>query len=306
MTQHLIHVGFPKAGSTYVQHWFEAHPQIRFTNGGVAGFATVFEMVRRIAEGDTEGAKTWCVTSSESLTAPLASPGPIELGYHLSGKGGVFARQVAACRLLASLFPNAHVLIVTRGFRSMILSSYSQYIRGGGTADFPEAMRLDGENPWQYDRLVQLYRDSFAGRVILLPYELLAADPVAFRGELERRLGVEPFDFANGRVNAGLTAAELHWYPRIGRAARRLPGGKRLFRLYLAALRAGRLRAIAKALDRLRPAPTASHDAVPAHVLETMRGHAASLRDEPLYAPFASDYLFDPPGDGAGDLRAIR
>jgi hypothetical protein len=247
-------------------------------------------MVRRVAEGDTDGGKLWRVTSTEGLTAPLASPSPEEYRDHLAGKQSLFERQAAACRLLASLFPNAHVLIVTRGFRSMILSSYSQYVRAGGTADFEEAMRLEGPNPWRYDKLIALYRQAFDGRVILLPYELLAADPARFRAELANRLGVEPCDLADSRVNPGLSDAELHWYPRIGRAARALPGGTWLFRAYLAALRSERLGKAASLLDRLRPG-AARPPEVPAAILDRMRGNAALLQGEPLYAPFAADYL---------------
>jgi len=29
--QHLIHIGFPKCASTFLQEWFAAHPQVRVT-----------------------------------------------------------------------------------------------------------------------------------------------------------------------------------------------------------------------------------------------------------------------------------
>ena len=28
ISKHFIHIGYPKAGSTYLQEWFKAHPQL--------------------------------------------------------------------------------------------------------------------------------------------------------------------------------------------------------------------------------------------------------------------------------------
>ncbi len=124
-------------------------------------------------------------------------------------------RQERACALLADMFPDAHVLIVIRGFRSMILSSYSQYVRVGLYGRPETQVWQGGENPWQYDETIAMYRARFGDRVIVLPYELLARDPVAFRGEMERRLGVAPFAFTDRVVNRSLSPVELRWYPRL-------------------------------------------------------------------------------------------
>ena len=46
MTEHLIHIGYPKAGSTLLRQWFEAHPQILYASGGLAGFDSVIDLMR--------------------------------------------------------------------------------------------------------------------------------------------------------------------------------------------------------------------------------------------------------------------
>jgi hypothetical protein len=46
MARHLIHVGYSKAGSTFLQAWFERHPELRFAPGGLGGFNDVDELSR--------------------------------------------------------------------------------------------------------------------------------------------------------------------------------------------------------------------------------------------------------------------
>ena len=194
--------------------------------------------------------------------------------------------------MLAELFPGARVLMLTRGYRSMVVSSYSQYVRTGGEEDFRGfcAQILRSDNPWHYDRVAGLYESAFgAANVIVMPYELLRDDAGAFTRTLAGRLGIDDCAAAPERVNAGLSAEELAWYPRLSRAAGRLPGALR--RLYARGAFANRLRLPIRALHRLRPATPVSADAIPPELLDALRPGAERLRTHPLYAPYAADYL---------------
>ena len=72
----------------------------------------------------------------------LTTTGLSVAGQYEGEKALNFApRQVAACDALGALFPTAHVLLVTRGFRSLILSSYSQYARTGGAVEIEDFLR---------------------------------------------------------------------------------------------------------------------------------------------------------------------
>jgi len=166
MTRHLLHVGYPKAGSKFLQRWFASHPQLAYVEGGIAGFRDVHAIIRdgAIRTGDP----LYRVTSAEGLSAPNASAGQVMVDYASPRVRRTADAQLEVCRTLAELFPNAVVLIVTRGFRSMILSSYSQFVRSGGYADLADlvAMARKGEHdwladlaPWDYDRLIGAYRD---------------------------------------------------------------------------------------------------------------------------------------------------
>jgi hypothetical protein len=281
VTPHLIHVGYPKTASNFLRTWFEEHEEIGFAHGKVAGFGNVQEIARA---GEGRG-PLLRVTSSENFIAP--------------GGGGDFAEdQVRICGRLSALFSGAHVLIVTRGFRSMILSSYSQHVRCGGTIEIAE-MAAQGlaAGAWDYDRAVALYAGAFgADKVMVLPWELLRDDPGAFTAAIEGRFGLVRGPLPEQRINAALSGAELRWYPAIGQRIAALPVGRRVrARLSAAFAKAAfgnRLKRPIALLQRLRPKAAVGAEAIPEALLERFRGHASSLAALPAYAPYGNDYLF--------------
>lgn len=288
MTGHLLHVGFPKTGSNFLRRWFRAHPQLAYRDGAIAGYGDVYEIAREAAAPRPE--VRYRVTSSESFTAPHRDSGQDHYTYTDPIDPAI--GQQTVCTHLAAIFPNAHVLLVTRGFRSMILSSFSQYIRSGAGVPFEEFVRhplLD--RPWDYDRVIGLYRNSFgAENVIVMPYELLRDDAGRFVRTLEERLGLDHVAAPSDPVNPALSPAELYWYPRLTRIVRRLPVDHRLTRLFLRGTFLNRLRPAIAILNRLRPAPPVTPDAIPETLIATYRAKAQTLRDNPLYAAYARDY----------------
>lgn len=310
MAEHLIHVGYPKAGSTFLQAWFERHPEIRYAHGGVGGFRDVYAMCRMPDPGCS-----YYVTSAEGLSTPHGSTG----GLQLEGGGGgdglperIKDAQADVCALLKTLFPESRVLVVTRGFRDIVVSGYSQYVRSGGTEDLEGmcsalAGRLadDAAHYYDFDYLVGLYREAFgAERVIVLPYELLRDDQARFLAVLEERLGLEHREVRVGRVNASLSPEELYWYPVVSRAvsaaAERLgPRGGRWYRRYAQLVFGGRLRPLARALARARPGRRVAGGGALERVLALCAGRAELLRGDPLYAPYAAEYLWEEDAAGA-------
>lgn len=292
--RHLIHVGFPKAGSTFLQRWFAGHPDLRYAEGGLAGFLDVYDVVRHAASDSA--ASLWGVTSAEGLLAPRRKAGDGSRDVVVKYEGGVREKQHRACHMLAALFPEATILIVTRGFRSMILSSFSQYVRTGGTGTLKDLS--EGEMPWDYDDLIDLYRSAFgADRVIILPYELLRDDQSRFLRILEARLGVGPFAGPSGRPNPSLSDAEIQWYPRFGRIVRALPLPRRLrdalFRSYVRLIFHGGLSWAAAGLSRWSGPSSSVASRLDPAVLERCRGRAERLRAIPEFGPYSEDYLHE-------------
>lgn len=287
-TGHLIHVGFPKTGSNFLRRWFRDHPQLAYSEGGIAGYRDVYEIARQAAAPPPD--VRYRVTSCESLTAPHEDTGAHH--YRLEDPVDPAIGQENACAALANLFPDASILIVTRGFRSMIFSSLSQYVRSGADVPIEECLRHPSiDSPWDYDRVIGLYQKAFgAEKVMVMPYELLRDDADRFVRTLEGRLGLAHLPPSTDRLNTALSPAELYWYPRLTRIVRRLPIGGRLKRAYLRGIFAGRLRLAAALLQRLRPGAISTADAIPETLIASYRAKALTLRDDPLFATYAREY----------------
>lgn len=297
MTRHLLHIGYPKAGSTFLQRWFEGHPQLAYREGGIAGYHDVYQIAREGTAAD-DGIR-YRVTSTEYLSIPTPDAGRLTVDFAGRLATDVAAAQRRVCRTLSELFPDAVVLIVTRGYRSMILSSYSQFVRSGGAADLSElvaltrAADLDRIAPWKYDRLIALYTSAFGeANVIVMPYELLRDDALRFTGALAARLGIEPHSGAPGRINESLSPAEMYWYPRLAKLTLALRW-RRLYSLHVRASFTNRLGKPIAILERLRPHARVTDSMIPDELVEQFRGHGELLRANPLFAAYARDYLLD-------------
>ena len=294
MIPHLIHIGLPKAGSTYLQHWFAAHPQLAYCHRGIAGFRDVDAIA---AAATAPHPEIRCrVTSWEVLSAPSpdAGSGSVEIDYDRSGRASIAEEQARACDTLAALYPRALILIVTRGFRSAILSGYSQFVRTGGSEDIDELLKLPARDyPWCYNGLIGRYRTAFGrDKVIVLPFELLRDDPQRFLGEIERRLGLDRFAFVSPPANVSASPAELAWYPAMTRAVRRTPFARgRIARLYGRLLYRRHLAPMARLFQRISPRVPVTAELIGDTFLDQFRGQAEVLRDEPLYQPYLADYL---------------
>ncbi|HEX8131726.1 MAG TPA: sulfotransferase [Pyrinomonadaceae bacterium] len=311
MTQHLIHVGYPKAGSTFLQAWFEHHPELRYAPGALGGFHNVYEL------GQPTDKNYKCyVTSFEGLSTPHESAGGVRLefgGAEPAREDRVKENQAAVCSVLKSLYPFSRILIVTRGFRGMILSAYSQYVRMGGTLylegmcrQLAESLRNDAHHYFDYDYLLRLYGEAFGtDNLIVLPYELLRDDQNKFLAVIEEKLGLAHVEIKLGRVNPSLSPEELYWYPLMSRAvsaAARQLGGRRFQRAYgwyAGKLLDNRLHRVVRVLRRMRPERKISEADFPIDILNYCVGKATRLKDNPLYAPYAAEYLWDEQGTGA-------
>lgn len=120
--------------------------------------------------------------------------------------------RVLIANRLASLFPDAKILLIVREQKAIINSTYNQYIQEGGTMNVQTYMTKEWVAPYfqgfnlvQYDyyQLVSLYKDLFKPQnVFCLPYELLKYDPSQFIEKI--------FDFAGleHQFDSGLLTRE--------------------------------------------------------------------------------------------------
>ncbi len=293
MTGHLIHIGLPKTGSTMLQRWFEFHPQLDFADGGIAGFHTVYQLAASPFIGDDP--VRWRVTSSEALSSPTANAGTITLDSETTDV--TFAGQKMLCHRLKEIFPTATILMVTRGFRSLCLSNYSQYVRHGGvenltvfSGEFSQFAAFD------LCPIISEYRQIFGDeQLIILPYELLRDDMDAFLTAIEMRLAIQHADGFKRYVNAALSPIKLRWYPLISRWLKKLPlPGRikaRIIRKYQTQIFYDRLGFLVRFLQKFWPLPPVTLSEICADFDDNMRGKGDILRGQPYYDAYMDDYL---------------
>jgi hypothetical protein len=216
----LLHIGYHKTGTTWLQRDVFA--------GGVAGFALPWH---RGVLNDAFVTVNDLEFSAERARALLAehrnappTDGTVDVVSHerLSGNphSGGYDSGAIASRLLAT-FPGARVLAVIRQQAEMVLSAYKQYVREGGAQSIDRYLhpphRGRARVPqfslsyFEFDRLIACYHDLFgADRVLVLPYEQLDADPLAFVRRIAAFAGVpEPEAVTAGRRNVGLSGTSV-------------------------------------------------------------------------------------------------
>jgi Sulfotransferase family len=186
MSAPLVHIGFPKAASTWLQAHLFSNPQLGlrspFTENRVKN-----ALVRPDGlDFDPAEARERFGSKLEEVSAqglvPVLSAERL-CGNHSSG--GFDTREIA--ERLAAVLPDARVLIVIREQRAMLVSMYKQYVGRGGSASFHHflkprlnRMRLPLMD-WRflaYDRIARCYGELFGlGKVSVVPFELLLRDP---------------------------------------------------------------------------------------------------------------------------------
>lgn len=318
MKGHLIHIGFPKSGSTFLQVWFQQHPHLFYKFGGLGGFASVFEIGRNPSLNLDDF--TYMVTSDEALSIPVSSSRliPIQFGKKDSpvfnndrpGTGNV-------CKTLKNLYPHGKILLITRGFKGVVMSGYSQYLKVGGVLDingFFERnfswMKNQADNHIEgtelnFSFIVETYEEAFGrDNVIVLPYELLRDDQHKFISMIEDRLGLPHAELQIGRINESLSPEEFFWYPRISwlvSGISRRFGEKCytwVYSWYVQKTINHSLRGIVRFLVKMQPDRHKHKVEFDEGIWDQFRKNharefAGKLKNIPVYTPYLSEYMID-------------
>jgi len=224
----LIHIGYHKTGSTWLQQrYFPNTPgwsyldRHKFSAWIINVHSLQFEVPAARAKVD------------EWLSSVMSGSVPVTSHERLSGyphSGGYDSKEIAA--RLAAVIPEARILITIREQLSMLFSGYRQYVRDGGHCSVSQylAPRRTGDSRvpcfrpehYAYDRLIGVYQDLFgAPNVLVLPFEMFRDTPEHFVRSLETFAEVPPTKSAAApeeEVNAGLPMAAvrgLRWANRL-------------------------------------------------------------------------------------------
>lgn len=292
---HVIHIGFPKCASTYLQQWFAAHPQIAYKPGGLAGAYNIYDLIASVLE--KSGEARCAVTSAEQISAPL-DPGSYGI---INFDGEMLPREHIdeVCARLAQWFPDASILMITRNHADVLKSSYSELVSHGRLEFGAEAATFNSANleaapPFDYDNMLDLYSRHFAGRVLALPYELLVDDEAGFLRHVAQFMGIDAFNPPIGKVNSGLNDEELYYYPRIGAVLRRFALNGLLYRglskVHRVMIKRGGWKRLIAVMAKSRQRRDTGFT-IPAGVLRKMSQNCETLVQSEIYAPYRELYL---------------
>jgi hypothetical protein len=201
----LVHIGFHKTGSTWLQH-------VLFTPDSDCFFPLApdrsVDQRKYLGKRFVRDDDRYLLSSFELNTAAIQQaveavlekndPGdrvPVISYERLSGNphAGSFDARIIAERIKAA-FPDARIFIVIREQKDAILSTYFQYLKIGGIDKVRDYLTrsYDGRRPgfspaaFSYIDLVDYYCGLFSPEhVLVLPYEMLRDAP----GDFLRRLG---------------------------------------------------------------------------------------------------------------------
>ena len=213
----VFHIGFHKTASSWLQSVFipDAGNNIRTIGGR---FEPRRDMVwPRAFEYDAAAVRA--KYQPQLQTAASNNEVPIISDERFSGNpisGGYDTKEIAD--RISETFPDCRILIVIREQRSMLYSTYDQYVRRGGGSSignflFPNARYVVPPfrfEHFMYDKLIGYYMSLFsAEKVRVLPFELFRKQPESFLDQMLEFCGATCTSMPDTarRVNKGRAAS---------------------------------------------------------------------------------------------------
>lgn len=208
--QLLIHIGYPKTASTWLQHGIFKDEKMGFISpwrgdwsDGIAvrEFITVdsfsFSPINAYSAFEN-GLKE----AQQKHLCPVLSQEMLSCNF--LDQNGYWGKEVA--KRLHDVFPQAKILIVIREQKSMIFSAYGQYIRNGGRRSIEQFISTQNIRPGlyplfrlyslKYDYLIKYYQDLFGeNQILVLPFELLKKDANLYLKKIFEFVGIEQISF---------------------------------------------------------------------------------------------------------------
>lgn len=220
----LVHVGYAKTGSTWLQRVVFANTELGFLS--IPRLEVLEHFVfTDIADDNAPGVLQGLAphlnkAAAESLIPVLSHE--VLVGDQTQGR--YWGRLVG--RRLHNVFPDAKILVVLREQRAMVLSSYRQHIRVGGHYTLRQFMsREPGFDAHcrpdflEYHRMISNYQELFGrDRVLVLPFEMMRKDLPGFQRRILEFAGV-PTEFQPDETvyNPGFGAGTLEIRRRMNR-----------------------------------------------------------------------------------------
>jgi hypothetical protein len=203
MARPLLHIGYHKTGTNWLQEEFFGDPRTGYRWLGKQPLTHPVHTLVRARPLDFDAGAVRSEFQPMIAEAERAGLVSVVSFPRLSGhpySGGYDSKLIAD--RLAEVFPEARILIVIREQRSMIVSVYKQYVNAGGESKLSSFLQPVKQREWrvpgfdyghfEYDRLIGHYRSLYgADKVLVLPYEQFVRDARGFVEAIGRFAGRE-------------------------------------------------------------------------------------------------------------------
>jgi len=178
----VIHIGYPKAASTWLKH-------------------NLFPLSTRFKLADEEDVVDHIIRPNALTFDPdqhkmyfdskygdniLLSESMLSGSLIMTGNNGVYTKEI--CTRLKAIFPDAQIIIFIRNQIDIIVSSYLEYIKKGGSYNINRYLDRIINIPlefhfefFEYDLIIDLYKKAFGENAVhVFCYEQFASDPTGF------------------------------------------------------------------------------------------------------------------------------
>jgi len=224
-----IHIGLPKSGSTFLQHFFKENPEIEYDNQSFESFRKTTIMPEQPVNMPHD--KAIHVVSNEKFVIPINL---FEVYFKQQKVSDLDAKRTRIAQKLKEFYPNAKIILITREFRSLLQSSYKEYVIKSGTKNFHDFL-VDYHDflleIYDLDNIYEIYSDTFGKEnIIVFSFEELAKNPLAFLSHFQQSWQLHNFDFSEKRINPSLPTFFLAPIRNLSKIAfwfiRRMPKSK--------------------------------------------------------------------------------
>lgn len=183
--QLLIHIGYPKTGSSWLQRYIFNNQNL----GVIAPWGKNKQAIEAINYFVYPDDLNFSTTETQKHFLPeieaanLKNLVPILSHEYLSIRIGAISYPKLVAQRLAKVFPEAKILLFIREQKKIILSTYQEYIKNQGVQTLEEALAesnyIDGKLPavrpslYKYDLIISYYQELFGqDNVLVIPFEL--------------------------------------------------------------------------------------------------------------------------------------
>jgi hypothetical protein len=196
MNSPLIHIGYPKSGTTWFQRNF--YPNVR--NAGYIPRKDVQDHIIRPYAIGYDAAESVRFFDQWKDNAIIICEELLLASVRSGGFNGFVTKEIG--HRLKSIFPRASIVIFIRNQIDLIASAYGQYIKGGGRESIDEYLFHSKARFYvdlfqfsfkylEYDRMLSFYQGLFGDHLYIFPFERFTRNRLGFLADFTKKFQLD-------------------------------------------------------------------------------------------------------------------